>query len=244
MGSKLSAILFDLDDTLFSTSDFAERARHNAIRTMIAHGLRMDEEQAYRELGEVIAEFSSNYGNHFDKLLSRLPRERCWPGINPAILIAAGVIGYHETKSLELRPFDDVPRLLRRLAKAPLILGIVSAGLQIKQCEKLIRLGLLPYFRSDAIFISEQIGIGKPNPKLWTTACAALEVDPRNVMYVGDNPVQDIDPCNRLGMTTVRSRRGTRHDDAAGSSAASYEIRSFDELALILTRDFGLTLAD
>lgn len=244
MAAKLSAILFDLDDTLFSTSDFADRARRNAIRTMIAHGLRMDEEQAFRELGEVIAEFSSNYGNHFDKLLSRLPRERCWPGVNPAILVAAGVIGYHETKSLELRPFADVPSMLRRLTRTPLILGIVTAGLQIKQCEKLIRLGLLPFFRNDAIFISEQIGIGKPNPKLWTTACAALGLAPQEVMYVGDNPAQDIDPCNRLGMKTVRSRRGTRHKDAAGATAPHYEIASLDELPAILARDFGIPVPD
>ena len=244
MAMPLQAILFDLDDTLFSTSDFAERARRNAIRTMIAHGLRMDEEEAYRELGEVSAEFSSNYSNHFDKLLSRLPRERCWPELNPAILVAAGVIGYHETKSLELRPFEDVTRVLRSLARTSLILGVVSAGLQIKQCEKLIRLGLYRYFRSDAIFISDQIGIGKPNPKLWTTACTALKVDPKQVMYIGDNPQQDIDPCNALGMITVRSRRITRHKDAAGKTTPRYEIHSFDELRPILATDFGITLAD
>jgi putative hydrolase of the HAD superfamily len=244
MAERLRAILFDLDDTLFSTSDFAERARRNAIRTMIAHGLRMDEDEAFRELNEVIAEFSSNYPNHFDKFLNRLPRERCWPGINPALLIAAGVIGYHETKSLELRPFDDVPRLLRRLIRTPLILGVVTAGLQIKQCEKLIRLGLWRYFRSDAIFVSEQIGIGKPNPKLWTTACAALELDPREVMYIGDNPTQDIDPCNGLGMVTVRSRRVTRHKDASGKTAPRHEITSFDELGPILAREYGITLPE
>src|SRR6185436_12315179 len=108
MPPKLKAALFDIDDTLFSTSDFAERARRNAIRTMIAYGLDVEEDVAYRELQEVITEFSSNYASHFDKLLIRLPREKHYPKVNPAILIAAGIIGYHETKSLELRPFPDV----------------------------------------------------------------------------------------------------------------------------------------
>lgn len=244
MATPLRAILFDLDDTLFSTSEFAERARRNAIRSMVANGLRMDEESAYRELLEVIAEFSSNYSNHFDKLLSRIPRERWWPDVNPALLVAAGVIGYHETKSLELRPFADVPGVLRRLARTPLILGVVSAGLEIKQCEKLIRLGLVPCFRGDAIFISEQIGIGKPNPKLWTTACAALHVAPAETMYVGDNPVQDIDPCNRLGMVTVQSRRGTRHQGARGETPPRHEIASFEELPPILARHYGIEVPD
>jgi len=244
MARRLKALLFDIDDTLFSTSDFAERARRNAIRSMIQYGLKMDEESAYRELLEVIAEFTSNYSSHFDKLLVRLPKERYYPDCNPAVLIAAGVIGYHETKSVELRPFPDVTAALRRLAKTELVLGIVSAGLQEKQAEKLIRLGLYRCFRSDAIFISEQIGIGKPNPKLWVTACTSLGVAPNEVMYVGDNPIQDIDPCNGLGMVTVRSRRGTRHKDVAGKSKATYEIASFDELIAIVARDFGVAVPD
>jgi putative hydrolase of the HAD superfamily len=242
MPPALKAILFDIDDTLFSTSEFAERARRNAIRTMIEYGLDVDEEAAYRELLEVIGEFSSNYSSHFDKLLIRLPREKHYPDVNPAILVAAGVIGYHETKSLELRPFPDVTGVLRRLARTTLILGVVSSGLQTKQAEKLIRLGLYHYFRPDAIFISEQIGIGKPNPKLWSSACSALRVAPAETMYVGDNPLQDIDPCNELGIVTVRSRRGTRLKDAAGKSAPRYEISSFEELPPLLKRDFGISV--
>jgi putative hydrolase of the HAD superfamily len=244
MARRLDAILFDIDDTLFSTSEFAARARRNAIRTMIQYGLEMDEEAAYRELSEVIAEFSSNYPSHFDKLFVRLPKEKYYPNANVAVLIAAGVIGYHETKSLELRPFADVPSTLRRLARLDLKLGVVSAGLQAKQAEKLIRLGLYRHFRPDAIFISEQIGIGKPNPKLWQSACASLRIAPEHAMYVGDNPAQDIDPCNQLGMITVRSRRPTRWKDVEGATQARYEIASFEELPGILTRDFGIVVPE
>jgi len=244
MSRHLKALLFDIDDTLFSTSDFAERARRNAIRAMIQYGLKMDEESAYRELQEVIAEFTSNYSSHFDKLLIHLPKKRYYPNCNPTVLIATGVIGYHETKSVELRPFPDVIAALRRLSKTDLVLGIVSADLQEKQAEKLIRLGIYRYFRSNAIFISEQIGIGKPNPKLWLTACTALGVAAGEVMYVGDNPIQDIDPCNGLGMVTVRSRRGTRHKDVNGKTDATYEIASFDDLVTIVAKDFGIAIPD
>jgi putative hydrolase of the HAD superfamily len=244
MARELKAVLFDIDDTLFSTSEFADRARRNAIRSMIQYGLKLDEEMAYRELLEVIAEFSSNFPSHYDKLLVRLNKEKHYPETNPAILVAAGVIGYHETKSIELRPFPDVIAALRRLSKTRLRLGIVSAGLQAKQAEKLIRLGVYRFFRPEAIFISEQIGIGKPNPKLWLTACTSMGVEPAEVMYVGDNPVQDIDPCNGLGMVTVRSRRGTRHKDVNGKTAPTYEIATFDDLVAILVRDFGVAIPD
>ena len=61
------AIFFDIDDTLFSTTVFADKARRAAIDAMVRCGLRADRNDALRELDEVIAEFSSNYGGHFDK---------------------------------------------------------------------------------------------------------------------------------------------------------------------------------
>ncbi|MCB9870841.1 MAG: hypothetical protein H6837_13375 [Planctomycetes bacterium] len=55
-----------------------------------------------RELDEVISEFSSNFGSHFDKVIHRLPVEAS-AGLNPAILVAARVVAYHETKWRELK---------------------------------------------------------------------------------------------------------------------------------------------
>ena len=70
--TRLRAVLFDIDDTLFSTTHFARVARRNAIRAMIRAGLDVPEDEALRELEEVISEFSSNYEHHYDQLLKRL----------------------------------------------------------------------------------------------------------------------------------------------------------------------------
>lgn len=239
--ATLKAVFFDIDDTLFSTSEFADRARRNAVRSMIHHGLRMDPDDAWRELREVITEFSSNYSSHFDKLLLRIP-PHLYAGVNPIILVAAGVIGYHETKSLELKPFRDMLQALRVLSATDLTLGVISAGLQIKQAEKLIRLGVYPFLDPRAIFISDQIGISKPNVKLYQTACSQLDLQPEEILYVGDNPRHDIDPCNQLGIITVRSRRETRYASQEGETQARYEISSGDQLLDIIRDDFGVAL--
>ncbi|MEI6129668.1 MAG: haloacid dehalogenase, partial [Planctomycetota bacterium] len=60
MSKLLDAIFFDIDDTLFSTTLFAEQARRSAIDAMLRAGLRADHDSALRELDEVLAEFSSN----------------------------------------------------------------------------------------------------------------------------------------------------------------------------------------
>ena len=235
----LDAILFDIDDTLFSTSVFAEKARRAAVDAMIRHGLRVPRELALKELREVVEEFSSNYGYHFDKLLSRLPRQS-FEGLNPAILVAAGMVAYHDTKFRDLRVYDDVYDVLRRLSATRIVRGVISAGLTVKQTEKILRLHIYEFLSPNAIFITEQIGIGKPNPKLFQRALDLLELTPERTMYVGDHPENDIAPCKQLGMIAVWNRRSGRHAEREASVPPDYEIRDFYELRQLLWRDFEI----
>ncbi len=237
----LKAIFFDIDDTLFSTSEFALRARENAVEAMIRVGLKMRKEPLMRELHEVIAEFSSNYERHFDKLLLRIPKH-CYQGINPAILVSAGVIAYHETKVRELRPYPDVLEALSLLSQTPIILGVITAGLEVKQAEKLLRLGVYDYLCPTAIFISDQIGISKPNVKLYQRACMDLNILPTETMYIGDNPTHDIDPPNMIGMITVRNRRTGKYQSIEGKTQAAHEIKDFKDLLDILEKHYGISV--
>lgn len=237
--ARLKAIFFDIDDTLYSTYEFSEMARENAIKAMISAGLRMSKEELRQELDEIVHEFSSNYEHHFDKLLMRIPR-RFYKGINAAVLIAAGVVAYHDTKFRHLNAYEDALEVLKLLYNSDLILGIITAGITIKQSEKLIRLKVMPYLTPSAIFISDQIGISKPNVKLYQRACSDLNIRPSESMYIGDNPRNDIDPPNQIGMVTVRNCRSSRYLDQQSQTEPDYEIHNFWDLLDILREDFHL----
>lgn len=237
----LRAILFDIDDTLFPTSEFARRARTNAVRAMIAAGLRLSEDEVQRELSEVIAEFSSNYDYHFDKLLQRL-RPEALAHRNPALVVAAGVAAYHDTKFREIAPYPDVKPLLTDLRAAGLLLGVVTHGWTVKQSEKLVRLGLLEVLDPNAIFISEQIGIAKPNPKLYRYALRDLDLEPAQVLYVGDSPTHDILPPKQLGMRVAWVGRGARSTPAQAGIQSDHEVADFEELRGVLRECYGLAI--
>lgn len=239
---SLKAVFFDIDDTLFSTTAFAQTARRSAIQAMMAHGLRGRAEELLKELNEVIAEFSTNYEHHFDKLLLRLPPS-AYAGVNPAILIAAGVVAYHDTKFRELKVYDDVFEVLRELrAKTKLKLGIITAGLEVKQAEKIVRLRIGEFLDPGAIFISDQIGVSKPNVKLYQRACSEVGVPSEEAMYVGDNPVNDVFPPRQIGMLTCWHRRSGKFKLPAGGPQPDFQIRNFHELRDILVKDFGIRL--
>ena len=236
--SRLHAIFFDIDDTLYSTSEFSEIARSDAIDAMIEAGLNLSKEQIQEELEEVVNEFTPNYEHHFDKLLLRVPR-RYYKGINPAIIVAAGVMAYHEVKSTRLCPYEDAMEALRRLSRTDLILGVITEGLEVKQAEKLVRMRINQYLSPNAIFISNQLGISKPNRKIYQRACSDLNLKPSETMYVGDNPLYDIDPPNRVGMITVRMRRGGKYHNVEGKTLPHLEAQNFWDLLDFLRQEFS-----
>jgi len=236
--SSLRAVLFDIDDTLVATSSFAKIARRNAAAAMVEAGLDLPLEEVVRELDEVIAEFSSNYDHHFDKLIQRLDFDL--GDKNQALVVAAGVVAYHDTKFKELRPFEDVIPLLTDLRAAGIATGIITHGWTVKQAEKLIRLKLVEHFEPNAIFISDQIGISKPNPKLYLTALRTLGLEPGEVMYVGDSPAHDVAPAKALGMISVFSSRASRYEIEKTGVLPDHSVADFTELRKILESEYGV----
>ncbi len=242
MAERLDAIFFDIDDTLFSTSEFAERARRASVEAMINVGLKLEPAVLFQELSEVVAEFTSNYDQHLDRLLDRLGLQR-GGGREPAVLIAAGVIAYHQTKERDLKPLPDAVALLRAIHQARVRAGIVSAGLHVKQAEKLVRLGVLPWLDPGAIFFSDQMGVSKPNPKIFAKACAAMRLPPGRVMYVGDRPETDIAPARRVGMKCVHYRGAHgRYSATPANPPADHEVQLLTDLRPILRDVYALAV--
>ncbi len=234
---QLSAVLFDIDDTLCATTDFAKLARHNAIVAMIDAGLKAPVEELLGELDEVIAEFTSNYEHHFDKLLLRLGPQ-AYEHRNRALVVAAGIAAYHDTKFRKLGPYPGVQKLFADLKRARVRLGVITHGLEVKQAEKLVRLDLVKYLDPEAIFISDQVGINKPNPKLYAHALRKLGLLAPQVMYVGDNPSHDVAPPKSLGMIAVWANLGAKHQPCG--VAPDHTIKNFDELRAVLREHYAI----
>lgn len=55
----------------------------------------------------------------------------------------------------------------------------------------------------DSVTESFYVGAAKPDLKIFREALAKQHFSPSECLYVGDNPVNDIEPAKRLGMKTV-----------------------------------------
>jgi putative hydrolase of the HAD superfamily len=233
----LRLITFDIDDTLYSSTDFARLARENGLKAMIGAGLKSDLKALQAELDEVVQEFTSNDENHFDRLLARLP-EASLDGINSAVLVAAGVAAYHDTVHDNLRAYEDAHECIKTLQAMGFKLGVISQGYTVKQAVKLVRLRILPYLEKKAVFLSDQLGTSKANPKFYMRCAERFGVPVKECMHIGDRPDRDIDPANEAGWITVLNRRTGRYHERPGVTPPAFTIHNFYDLLEIVKRDF------
>lgn len=86
------------------------------------------------------------------------------------------------------------------------LMGLVSNGKTKGQSAKLEASGISGFFSS--ICISEEIGVKKPDPRIFMKCLDDLSVQPKEAVFVGDNPSADIEAAKALGMRAIWRRNG------------------------------------
>lgn len=194
----IKIVFFDLDDTLYNSTDLSMKARKTAVEHMVSKGLEMDPAEAYTRLMRVVKRYGSNYEYHLDRFftdeLKRPPDYR---------MISAAVIAYHHTKFVNMRPYPHTVETILELRTRGYSLGIITDGLPVKQWEKLIRLGLDDFFVTVVISGDEGIGYNKPDPKVFAIALEKAGAKASEAVMVGDKLHSDIIGANRSGLTSV-----------------------------------------
>ncbi len=61
--------------------------------------------------------------------------------------------------------------------------------------------------RVDTLVISSEIGVRKPHPRFYVHACESLRLEPRQVLFVGDDRENDVDAPTRAGCRAIWVKR-------------------------------------
>jgi putative hydrolase of the HAD superfamily len=104
----------------------------------------------------------------------------------------------------------DTHAALGRLRAAGLRLGVVSNS-DGRVEEALRAADLLRYL--DVVIDSALVGVEKPDPAIFRAALDALDVDPGEVLFVGDLYEVDVVGARAAGMSAVLLRPGGAADD-------------------------------
>jgi len=124
------------------------------------------------------------------------------------------------------RLFPDVEETIDRLRTGRLLLGVVS-NFEAWLEQLLETLGIATSF--DVRVISGVEGMEKPDPAIFNLALDRAGADPRESVYVGDNPEFDTRPAEDLGMLGVLLDRRGRFPEYPG-----LRITTLDDLPSVI----------
>ena len=92
-------------------------------------------------------------------------------------------------------------QLLRSLRESGIRLGIVTNGRDRFQRNKIEGMGVGAMV--DAVLTSDGFGVKKPDLRIYRACLSALDVEPADAIFVGDDLTADIEPALALGMRAV-----------------------------------------
>jgi putative hydrolase of the HAD superfamily len=196
------AVLFDLDDTLF---DHRTSARAALAEVHRHHGGAIEfarfEEQHSRHLEDLHAEVLAGRISIDDARRERFRRLFAAMGIaidEAAIDHTASVYraGYVNAR----RVVDGAAALLQAVRPHARI-AIVSNNLLEEQRGKLQFCGLASLV--DELVVSEEVGVSKPDPRIFAVALSRLGVDAGEAVMFGDSWAADIAGAARAGIRAV-----------------------------------------
>ncbi len=98
----------------------------------------------------------------------------------------------------------EAREVLQRLRERSLKIGLIcntGRGPGHALRELMRREGVLDYF--DSTVFSDEIGYGKPDPRIFLTAAERLRLKPGNILHVGDNIDNDVRGAQSAGMKTL-----------------------------------------
>ena len=201
MMKKFDAVVFDLDNTLYSY-DKAHAAAWAALLALAQRELSLSPER----FGALHAE------------ASRILTERCGGG--PAI--HNRLIRFQILLELAQLPFGRAPELadcywntllramepepgaretLLRLKQMGLRTGVGTNMTADRQFDKLRLLGLTPYV--DFLVTSEELGVEKPDARLFALCAQKAGTVPERCVFVGDSLTKDASAAQAAGMQGV-----------------------------------------
>lgn len=231
--NRLKLIFFDLDDTLFEYHGdairYAEKAALSEINQSISLTkilkiydiVKRKEDDEYANKKIPMKEFY-DIASRFSRLLNEL-------GIYDKSKSLSERMARRYWKICEdvIRPFPDTEFVLRKL-KNKYELGILTNGLVMQQKRRLSSLGLTYIF--DYFFTSESIGTDKSSQKYFDSVFKIIEHRNYECALVGNDPINDIETANSIGMTTIWFNRKKLQKRVG----AHFTINEFKDLLEIL----------
>ena len=226
---KPRAALFDLDDTLLDRNSAFEATFREFYDTQKAINLTTDWDEAIDFFWSLSPHGTIDAQDAAIRIMERWPEVE----LDPVEFEA----WFFNTLASKAKLIDGAVELLHSLNETRFPWGVVTNGkkFQVTKLEHAGLVDIVPF-----AIVSRLFGADKPDPRIYHEAIRRLklsfegidDIQPSEILFVGDNPYTDITGAVGVGMRTAWVRITDEFPDDAPSP--DIEIRSVVELRGLL----------
>lgn len=218
---NVKAIFFDFDDTL--------QSRKGAYRLYCESFLskyfpNITNEERLKKLDEMEEHVDGGYKDREDYFPELID---LWQWDNhPPMQELFDSFNYDFGKHVVM--LDGAIDVLNEIKSRGYILGCITNGVSSLQNIKLDTTGIRDLF--DVVVVSGDIGIYKPDRRIFDYAIRLAGVKNEESLYVGDHPINDIQGALGAGMQVVRMNYGDFKGKGLGAKGVACEIEKISQL--------------
>jgi putative hydrolase of the HAD superfamily len=228
LSNTIRAVAFDLDNTLWDVEPVIARAEHHWMQWLREHCPRIPQALSLEDLRKARMELAMrepHNAHDFTYLrIASLARHAREHGYDESIAEQAFEIFIAARNQIDL--FADVRPGLQRLASRYSLASLSNGNADLG------RIGLAAHF---AVSLNARgVGAAKPDRRCFERLVADLDLEPHEVIYVGDDPLLDVEAARAAGMPTAwMNRTGLPWPDSL--APADIDVQDCMELAARLS---------
>ncbi len=190
----IKAVIFDLDHTLFD--------RHGTLKSLVPRlreEFSVNDEISDGEIGELWC-YADDHFVYFgwEHIHGYLAEKGVFKVIPPFEAYCSFIYKYFAITAV---PFPETIPMLEALRSRGLKTGLITNGNHNLQYAKIDMLELHSHF--DEIIATGDYGVHKPDREIFDIMRKKMGFSPEEMVYVGDNPINDIKGARDAGWKTV-----------------------------------------
>jgi 2-haloalkanoic acid dehalogenase type II len=200
--NRVHAVCFDLDNTLWDVWPAITRAEQALYAWLDQRWPRITaryDVAGMRDLRQRTVEDFPDRRHDLTFLRKEALRRHAREAGYPESLAEEGFELFYAIRN-EVEPYPDVIPALDRLRSRFRLLSLSNGN------ADLARIGLAGYFEHS--LGAREAGAAKPDPRIFQALLARAGLSPAEVLYVGDEPVADIEGARAAGLPAIWINRG------------------------------------